>query len=207
MEEVWKDIKGYEGLYKVSNLGRVKNSSNKYKKYNINNKGYCLLSLYRDSKEKHFLIHRLVAEAFIPKVENKNQINHKDGNKENNRVDNLEWCNQKENYNHGKERFYYSHNEDHYFAKLTNDIVKCIPELYRLGFIRSTIAKILRLNPSSVEAIENGISYRELNLDFTNVTKLKYKDLPNIKLPSNIREIFKDNTVLNTLISQGKVSV
>ena len=82
-----------------------------------------------------------------------------------------------------------------------------IYELYKLGFIRTTISKILGINCSSVEAIKLGISYRELGINFKNLQITKYKDYPNIKLPSNVREYFKDNTVLNTLIAQGKVSV
>ena len=90
---------------------------------------------------------------------------------------------------------------------MTNEQVKCIPTLFNIGFTRATIARILNINPSSVEAIEHKISYRELELNFTNVHYTKYKDLPNIKLPLDVWEIFKDNTVLNTLIAQGKVSV
>lgn len=206
MEEIWKDIKNYEGLYKVSNLGRVQDYKGKLKSYYLNNKGYCCLSLYKDRVTKHPTLHRVVAGAFIENPNNYSQINHIDSNKENNKVSNLEWCNQRQNYNHGMDNFLYSKNELHYYAKLTNKIVGCIPDLYRLGFTRATIAKILGINSSSLEAIEKGVSYRELGLDF-NFTFTKYRDLPNIKLPSYIWDIFKDNTVLNTLISEGKVSV
>lgn len=207
MEEIWKKVENYEGLY-VSNLGRVKDSKGNYKSTYINNKGYHCLSIYDkySRKTKHPLLHRLVAVAFLDNPLGFNQINHIDTNKNNNKSLNLEWCNQKDNYIHGMNNFLYSHNEEHYFAKLTNEQVKAIPDLYKLGFIRSTIAKILGVNPASIEAIEKGISYRELKLNF-NFPKTKYKDLPNIKLPSYIWNIFKDNTVLNTLISEGKVSV
>lgn len=206
MEEIWKDIINYEGLYKVSNLGRVKDYKGNLKSTYINNKGYYCLSLYKDGKTHHPTLHRVVATAFIPNLESYSQVNHIDGNKQNNIVTNLEWCNQRQNYDHGMNKFLYSKNEDHYFAKLTNEIVKCIPELYKLGFTRATVAKILEINPSSLEAIEKKISYRELNLDF-NFERTKYKDLPSIVLPSYIWNIFKDNTVLNTLIAKGKVSV
>lgn len=205
--EIWKEITNYEGLYEVSNKGKVRKINGDLKPYYINNKGYCCVSIYDRGKTKHFTIHRLVANAFIHKIEGFNQVNHIDGNKLNNKVDNLEWCNQRLNYNHGMNNFYYSHNENHYYSKLTNEIVKTIPTLFKLGFTRTTISKILGIHNSSVEAIEKKISYRELNLDFSNITKQKYKDLPNIILPSDIWDIFKDNTVLNTLIAQGKVSV
>lgn len=206
MEEVWKNINGYEGLYKISNFGKVINNKGKVKSTYINNKGYCCISLYKDGKGKHYTLHRLVAEAFIQNDYGLNQVNHIDGNKLNNTVSNLEWCNQAQNYTHGMANFYYSHNEDHYFAKLTNEQVKCIPTLLKIGFTTSTVSKILCINNSSLRAIINGISYRELGLKF-NFTITKYKDLPNIKLPSDIWKIFKDNTELNTLIAQGKVSV
>lgn len=206
MEEIWKDINGYEGLYKVSNLGKVINSQGRIKSTYVNNKGYCCLSLYKDSKEKHFTLHRLVAETFIPNPNGLEQINHLDGNKLNNRVSNLEWCNQGENYRHGMSNFYYSHNENHYFSKLSNEQVRCIPTLLISGLTISTVAKILGINNSSLRAIINKVSYRELGLDF-NFVITKYKDLPNIKLPSDVWEIFRDNTELNTLIAQGRVSV
>lgn len=208
MEEIWKDVKGYEGLYKVSNLGRVLGvKSNKIRHFTINNKGYCLVALYKDAVENKVPVHRIVAEAFIQNPDNLPQVNHIDCNKQNNKVNNLEWCDQHYNYKEGMKNFLYSHNENHYFAKLTNKVVKCIPTLYRLGFIRQTVAKILGITVGSVKAIEKGISYRELGLDFRNIKRQKYKDLPNIKLPSYIWNIFKDNTVLNTLIAEGKVSV
>ena len=85
--------------------------------------------------------------------------------------------------------------------------IKIIYELYKLGFTRATVAKIFNINSSSLEAIEKGISYRELGINFKELKLTKYKDLPNIVLPSYIRDYFNDNTVLNTLIAQGKVSV
>lgn len=103
--------------------------------------------------------------------------------------------------------FQYSKNENHYFSKLSNSDIPMIYELYKLGFTRATVSKIFKINSSSLEAIEKGISYRELGIDFSNLVLTKYKDLPNIKLPSYIRDYFKDNTVLNTLIAKGKVSV
>lgn len=103
--------------------------------------------------------------------------------------------------------YLYSHNENHYCAKLKNTDVFMIPKLYNLGFTRATISKILGINHSSLEAIEKGVSYRELDINFKNICRTKYKDKPNIKLPKDVYNHFKDNTVLNTLIAQGKVSV
>ena len=108
MEEQWKDIIGYEGLYEISNLGRVK-SLIKYKgtderilKPLKNKKGYLQVILHKDKKIKNYVIHRLVALHFIPNDDlSKTQVNHKDENKENNNVNNLEWCDVAYNNNYG----------------------------------------------------------------------------------------------------------
>lgn len=118
IDESWKDVEGYEGLYEVSNHGRVRSHKNKrttaYKNgktiertwqprvlKNKNPSGRDIrVALWKDKKPKDFLVHRLVAIAFLPKVEGKNYVNHIDGNPKNNNVINLEWCNHTENNNH-----------------------------------------------------------------------------------------------------------
>lgn len=129
MEEIWRDVKGFEGLYKVSNLGRVKNVphwvTRKYyksstgdniedrlyikeiflnpkKKYHHRDRGvldyfYYGVSLRKDGKYYNKTIHRLVAEAFLPNPDNLPCVNHKDENRLNNHIDNLEWCTYRHN--------------------------------------------------------------------------------------------------------------
>lgn len=205
--EIWKKIEDYEGLYEVSNKGRVRDLKGNIKPTYKNNKGYCLVSLYYKGKTYHKSIHRLVAGAFIENPNNYTQVNHIDCNKENNDMSNLEWCDQRHNYDEGMKNFRYSKNDSHYFSKLKNTDIQIIYDLYKLGFTRVTVSRIFNINPSSLEAIEKGISYRELGINFKNLVLTKYKDLPNIKIPSYIREYLKDNIVLNTLISNGKVLV
>lgn len=117
MEE-WKDICGYEGVYKISNLGRVKSMERTYwhgnriyrqkekiLKQNIGTKGYMSVMLYdADHKSKRIMVHILVARAFISNTYNLCQVNHKDEDKSNNCADNLEWCTSKYNNNYGTKR-------------------------------------------------------------------------------------------------------
>lgn len=102
MEEIWKTIKGFEN-YKVSNTGKVYSlAKNKVMKPWIVNSGYYVLTLVDSGVSKNMSVHRLVAKAFIPNPLNKEQVNHIDGNKLNNNVDNLEWTTPSENVNHNK---------------------------------------------------------------------------------------------------------
>ncbi len=112
MKEIWKDIEGYDGRYQVSNLGYVRRVhiyrySEPFKVLAIRKarNGYLRVGLCNNSKVKFVSIHRLVAETFIPNPNNYSCVNHIDGNKENNRCDNLEWCthsyNNKEAYRLG----------------------------------------------------------------------------------------------------------
>ena len=117
-QEKWRPVVGFEDAYEVSNTGRVR-SIGRYVKsrwgqtwYNMHElkiqtskKGYKTVVLHRDGDYYQKQVHRLVAEAFIPNPENMEQVNHKDTDKANNNVSNLEWCTQRENVNHSKERY------------------------------------------------------------------------------------------------------
>jgi len=104
--EVWKDVVGYEGIYQVSDLGRVKSFTKKYNgkflKENTEFKGYKTVTFYKNLKRKTFKIHRLVAIAFIDNYEELPQVNHKDENKGNNTLENLEWCDNQYNIDYSK---------------------------------------------------------------------------------------------------------
>lgn len=119
MVEVWKDIPGYEELYEINNIGKIKTKErtfvdkmgrNYLKKSilcnsNDDGKGYLQIVLTKNGKRKSFKIHKLVAKTFIPNPNNLPQVNHKDENKENNNVDNLEWCTRKYNINYGTRNY------------------------------------------------------------------------------------------------------
>ena len=113
MKEIWKDIEGYEGIYQVSNFGRVK-SLDRYVLRNgnslfvkgivlsqLNNRGYLTVRLCNSGKYKNYFVHRLVACAFVENLNNYTEVNHIDEDKHNNDFRNLEWCDRKYNVNYG----------------------------------------------------------------------------------------------------------
>jgi len=104
MQEIFKDIKGYEGLYQLSNLGRIKSTIHAKEKFlkvqNQEYEFYPYYTLYKGNGKKNFRIHRLVALHFMPNPFNKPCINHIDGNKNNYSLDNLEWVTHSENTKH-----------------------------------------------------------------------------------------------------------
>lgn len=102
IEEVWKDIVGYEGLYQVSNLGNVKNKKGKKIKPRKNKNGYYQVCLSKNNKNKNHYIHKLVALSFITNDKKMQCVNHKNENKLDNNVNNLEWCTYSYNNNYGK---------------------------------------------------------------------------------------------------------
>lgn len=113
MEEIWKDVKGFEGVYQVSNLGRVKSlkrvvrDNRGYRTVrerilqNVLSRGRNVVGFVINGAVKKIYVYRLVAEAFLPNPDNLPFVNHKDENPSNDRVDNLEWCTPEHNCNHG----------------------------------------------------------------------------------------------------------
>lgn len=156
MQEIWKDIDGFDG-YQVSNTGKVKslnyNHTGKERilKASINTYGYKIVNLFRYGKKKNMYIHQLVARAFIPNPDNLPQVNHKDEDKTNNNVSNLEWCDGKYNCNFGtrNERVAKAHTGVYNTKKSKS--VRCVEtgvifpsanEVQRqLGFVKGNICK------------------------------------------------------------------
>lgn len=139
MSEIWKDIPGYEGLYQVSNKGRIKalsrlRKNGRFRKEqvlkNTECKGYEKIKLCDDMmNSKRYFVHRLVATAFICNPDNLPCVNHKDENPSNNSVENLEWCTRQYNNTYGH-RLDCLIGEANYFHKLTNDQVLDIKKTY-----------------------------------------------------------------------------
>ena len=149
MKEIWKDIKGYED-YQVSNLGRVKSiKKNKVLKQIYNPNGYLYVGLYNNSKLKKYLVHRLVAKAFIENPLNKPFINHKDFDRLNNNVKNLEWCTQKENVHHSINNMKCRHNaknsntgEQYIYYRKSNNTYRVIID--KKEYYCSTLEKAIK---------------------------------------------------------------
>lgn len=102
MEEIWKIVENSNNKYEVSNLGNVRSSKTLKKLKPLINKGYKVVGIIENNQRKTRTIHRLVAKAFIPNPQNKREVNHIDGNKNNNCIDNLEWVTPKENMAHSR---------------------------------------------------------------------------------------------------------
>lgn len=152
--EIWKSIKGYEGLYQISNKGRVLSRGKKYCKIFLTSKNYCQVSLCKNSKQKSFRLHRLVAEAFVPNPNNLPQVNHIDGDKLNNNDWNLEWCDNKHNSIHSFQIGLQSRTgEKNHRTKLKENDIKIIRKARNDGTTLEELAKIYNINKSAISKI------------------------------------------------------
>jgi len=157
--EIWKRIK-YFPEYEVSNFGRVKSFkrdiiNGKIRKFYIDIYGYKTITLIKNSKLKTFTIHRLVIQAFKSNPENKSQINHIDGNKLNNKIENLEWCTCSENLKHAYKLGLKSNKgEKASGAKLTEGQVLEIRELYKTRkYTYNSLGEIYKISYQSISDI------------------------------------------------------
>ena len=160
-KEIWKDIEGYEGLYQVSNLGRVRNI--RVLKPAPTKDGYLRVCFSVCGKTKGFLVHRLVAKAFIPNTQN-SEVNHIDGNKMNNSVGNLEWSTRSDNILHAYRNGLIKSvkGDAHWLAKLTKEQVEQIRKEYipyDKKYGRAPLARKYGVDPHTIWLILANKSY------------------------------------------------
>lgn len=155
-----KPLKGYKGFYNISSEGKVFSLKNKKElKLRYHNSGYIRLALYKEGKRNDIFLHRLVAINFLENPNFKLQVNHKDGNKMNNKVDNLEWVSPSENSLHSYKvgLQFPIRGEKHYSAKLTCEEVKSIRNLYiPRKYSQRRLAKEFNVHQSSIKDILSG---------------------------------------------------
>jgi hypothetical protein len=160
--EIWKDIKDCEGLYQVSDLGRVKSiRKNKILKPWLNHAGYKMVCLYIKTIKKHSLVHRLVAQTFILNPENKPTVNHKNGIRNDSRLKNLEWCTHSENARHSYRELNRRTNSDKMIgeknpsSKLREYEVKQIKIMLSWGIYCKDIANLFNVSVDTIYRIKS----------------------------------------------------
>ena len=171
-EEIWKDVVGYEGLYQVSNIGNVR-SLDKYDsgkkfwpgrvmKLIVDKDGYLIVGLRKDRKSKLHKVHRLVAAAFIENPHNFPEVNHIDENKQNNYMENLEWCTTRYNVTYGH-RLDCITGEQNHTAKLTPEDVREIRRTYIKGDLQygqSALARKYGVSHIAIGCIVRGQTWK-----------------------------------------------
>lgn len=169
--EIWKDIKDYEGRYKVSSKGRVKSLGNdkgrkeKILKGGINTKGYRQVQLRRDKKSRYLLVSRLVCSTFLSNIENKRTVNHKDGNGRNNNLENLEWATYSENNKHAYKflgRISSMHKAHLAVRKLSNKDVIEIRKKLISGFTIKQLSKSYSVALNCIWQIKHRKTYKNI---------------------------------------------
>ncbi len=166
----WKDVQGYEGVYQVNKLGEIRSLDRHTKigwrkgrvlKGVKGNNGYLRLTLCKNHIKKNFTVHRLVALTFIPNPDKLEQVNHINGIKSDNRVENLEWCTASENTYHAyKTGLTSKKGSKNNNAKLTEEKAENIRELLKEGMSQGKIADIMGVCSSTISLIKTGKIWR-----------------------------------------------
>lgn len=174
MTEIWKELYGIDSFYRVSNMGRVKSIDRSVNhsrrgiklvkelilKPAVRNKRYNTVTLHIEGKMKSFYLHRLVAMAFIPNPLNKKEVNHKNGIKTDNRIENLEWTTRHENISHAEKNGLLPQGEQKANAILTNvDVIKIKSLLSERKLKQTEIAKLFGVKPYVINFINTGRSW------------------------------------------------
>lgn len=180
MEEIWKDIKDYEGIYQISNLGRLRSldrmlSIKRYGKFyykkrkgkmmcpSLNTNKYYHVKLMNGDNKKIYSLHRLVALHFLPNPNNYEIVNHIDSNKQNNKLDNLEWCTKNDNRLHARKIFNDTvYGESCNLSKLTEKQVKEIRANGRMNMSNRQIGNLYNVSHETIRCVLNGKSWKHI---------------------------------------------
>lgn len=181
MEEIWKDIDGFEGLYQISSLGRIKSLARevpfggKYRKVeevvlkrHFSRTGYEKAALGYGGKKIHTSVHRLVAKHFIPNPDNKPQVNHKNGIKSDNRVENLEWVTNSENIKHSftdlKRKPFFLYGTQKHNCKLTEQDVIEIKKALQNPICKRDLARKYNVHETTIANINSGRKWKHIKI-------------------------------------------
>jgi transcriptional regulator with XRE-family HTH domain len=207
--EVWMDVVGFEGLYKVSNIGRVRSSRRGTIMIPHPLKdGYLRIRLRKEGKDFSFLVHRLVAMAFIPNPNNYDTINHKDFNTQNNCVENLEWCTQKYNNKYSRDAGHYHYSEKAREAakrnrKISDELAIKIFDDYKKGMKQADLASKYDVTRAFVCRLVHGRCRTEYtNQSLEKDLKIKFSDDEIISM----NESFKKGISLKSIAERFNTS-
>lgn len=165
MKEEWRPIKGYEGIYEVSNMGKIKSLNPPKSKTPIIRKpfhyggGYQQMAICKNKVRNQILVHRVVAQTFVPNPHNKPEVNHINGNKSDNRAENLEWCTSSENQIHA------------YKELGVNPVNRKLQKKHVFLILRSSLGykklgKLLKVDPVVIYNVRKGKSYKDYRNEF-----------------------------------------
>lgn len=208
-DEEWRDVVGYEGLYQVSNLGRVKSLEINLKDYSYskrtekimsqhdNGKGYLTVSISINGKTKKMYTHRLVATSFIYKDGNKTEVNHKNLNKKDNNISNLEWVSKKENMHHAringafKDTKIYQYSIEGFYEREFSSLTKAA--IFHNLSSKGDICRACK----NERAICKGHRFRYYKKDKIDIPKKKFKEV----------EAYKGDILVTTYLSAKEASI
>lgn len=207
--EVWMEVVGFEGLYKVSNIGRVRSGRRGTIMIPHPLKdGYLRIRLRKEGKDFSFLVHRLVAMAFIPNPNNFDTVNHKDFNTQNNCVENLEWCTQKYNNKYSRDAGHYHYSEKAREAakrnrKISDELAVKIFEDYKKGMKQADLASKYDVTRAFVCRLVHGRCRTEFtNQSLEKYLKIKFSDDEIISM----NESFKKGISLKSIAERFNTS-
>ncbi|MCS6281451.1 MAG: HNH endonuclease [Dolichospermum sp.] len=156
---IWKDIKGFEGYYTVNDSGEIKNMLTGKILKQSNSNGYRSVRLTKDKKRSVGSVHRIVASSFLDLCDKKKEVNHRNGLKNDNRIENLEWCNRKENVDHS-----IKHGLVNYAKKLDEFKVLAIHTFFISGKNLTEISKLYGISVSTVHEIVNNKTWKNVRV-------------------------------------------